>query len=118
MACQFEVLLNPGEDPLDAERAVVGLDLLEKLEDKCPSIENTPRCRKSIATQQVGNAALVSNSLFAIFQLGYRILNGPEGPFDLTSGRYLEPGVSIDALADSLLQTNSRRRCLELAAST
>lgn len=116
MACQFEVLLNPGEDPLDAERAVIGLDLLEKLEDKW-SVYREHSEMSQINRDAANGPVLVSNSLFAIFQLGYRIFEWTEGAFDLTSGPlsrawgfYRRAGrfPSADELAEAVSRVGSK----------
>ncbi len=86
MACRFEVLLNPGKPTNGPETAVVALDTITFLEQLLSVY--IPTSELSLLNSRAFEAPVhVSESTFALLQLGLSVFEKTSGAFDMTAAK-------------------------------
>ncbi len=86
MACRFEVLLNPGKPTNGPETAVVALDTITFLEQLLSVY--IPTSELSLLNNRAFEGPVhVSESTFALLQLGLSVFEKTSGAFDMTAAK-------------------------------
>ena len=86
MACRFEVLLNPGKPTNGAEIAVAALDTITFLEQLLSVY--IPTSELSLLNSRAYDGPLkVSESTFAMLELGLSVHKKTDGAFDMTAAK-------------------------------
>ncbi len=85
MACQFQVMLNAGQDPKAAEYAIEALDLVEELEQQLTVYRPTSEiCQLNALASECERP--VEANLFGLLQRCQQLHQQTRGAFDITSG--------------------------------
>jgi len=86
MACRFEVLLNPGKPTNGAETAVAALDAITFLEQLLSVY--IPTSELSLLNSRAHDGPVrVSESTFAMLELGLSVYEKTDGAFDMTAAK-------------------------------
>jgi len=86
MACRFEVLLNPGKPPNGPEMAVSALDTITFLEQLLSVY--IPTSELSLLNARANEGPVkVSESTFALLELGLDVFGKTSGAFDMTAAK-------------------------------
>ena len=84
MACQFEVIVNQGQDKQAAELAIEALDLVDALEDQLSVYRDQSEISQINRTAGVAPVD-VESGLFSLLELCVELYAASNGAFDITS---------------------------------